>query len=114
MYSAATATTGRTAKPARGISVDFVWAPFDSSLTRLLREDLRFAPRVPDVLVLRSVLWHMLHVTDAVSYSDALASVAGAAKSLRSPLPVPPPHMLWLDLPHLENHMLTRMPKGNT
>jgi hypothetical protein len=96
----------RAAVPARGISVDFVWAPFESNLTRLLREDLRLAPRLPDVLVLGSGLWHMLHVTDAASYGDALASVAGAAKSLRSQLPVPPPHMFWLGLPHLVNHML--------
>jgi hypothetical protein len=96
----------RAAVPARGISVDFVWAPFESNLTRLLREDLRLAPRVPDVLVLGSGLWHMLHVTDAASYGDALASVASAAKSLRSPLPVPPPHMFWLGLPHLVSHML--------
>ena len=96
----------RAAVPARGISVDFVWAPFESNLTRLLREDLRLAPRLPDVLVLGSGLWHMLHVTDAASYGDALASVAGAAKSLRSQIPVPPPHMFWLGLPHLVNHML--------
>ncbi|CAN6284101.1 unnamed protein product [Urochloa humidicola] len=96
----------RAAVPARGISVDFVWAPFESNLTRLLREDLRLAPRVPDVLVLGSGLWHMLHFADAASYGDELASVAGAAKALRSPLPVPPPHMFWLGLPHLVNHML--------
>ncbi|WVZ57486.1 hypothetical protein U9M48_007865 [Paspalum notatum var. saurae] len=96
----------RAAVPSRGISVDFVWAPFEANLTRLLREDLRLAPRVPDVLVLGSGLWHMLHATDAASYGDALASVAGAARSLRSPLPVPPPHMFWLGLPHLVNHML--------
>ncbi|XP_062205092.1 protein ALTERED XYLOGLUCAN 9-like [Phragmites australis] len=96
----------RTAVPSRGISVDFVWAPFESNLTRLLREDLRLAPRVPDVLVLGSGLWHMLHVTDAARYGDALASIAGATSSLRSPLPVPPPHMFWLGLPRLVNHML--------
>ncbi|KAK3153186.1 hypothetical protein QOZ80_2BG0168960 [Eleusine coracana subsp. coracana] len=96
----------RATVPARGISVDFVWAPFESNLTRLFREDLRLAPRVPDVLVLGSGLWHMLHVTDAASYGDALASVTAAANSLRSPLPVPPPHMFWLGLPRLVNHML--------
>ncbi|EAZ16832.1 hypothetical protein OsJ_32303 [Oryza sativa Japonica Group] len=96
----------RATVPARGISVDFVWAPFESNLTRLLHEDLRLAPRTPDVLVLGSGLWHMLHVTDAARYGDALASVVDAAKSLRSPLPVPPPHMFWLGLPLLVNHML--------
>ncbi|KAL6642768.1 hypothetical protein ACP70R_020949 [Stipagrostis hirtigluma subsp. patula] len=96
----------RAAVPARGISVDFVWAPFESNLTRLLREDLRLAPRMPDVLVLGSGLWHMLHVTDAACYGDALASVAEAARSLRAPLPVPPPHMFWIGLPRLVNHML--------
>jgi len=94
------------AVPARGISVDFIWAPFESNLTRLLHEDLRLAPRTPDVLVLGSGLWHMLHVTDASQYGDALASIADAANSLRSPLPVPPPHMFWLGLPRLVNHML--------
>lgn len=94
------------AVPARGISVDFIWAPFESNLTRLLREDLRLAPRTPDVLVLGSGLWHMLHVTDAQQYGDALASIADAANSLRSPLPVPPPHMFWLGLPRLVNPML--------
>lgn len=96
----------RATVPARGISVDFVWAPFESNLTRLLHEDLRLVPRTPDVLVLGSGLWHMLHVTDAARYGDALASVVDAAKSLRSPLPVPPPHMFWLGLPLLVNHML--------
>jgi hypothetical protein len=96
----------RAAVPARGISVDFVWAPFESNLTRLLREDLRLAPRVPDVLVLGSGLWHMLHVSDAARYGDALASVVAATNSLRSSLPVPPPHMFWLGLPRLVNHML--------
>ncbi|KAF0928534.1 hypothetical protein E2562_005984 [Oryza meyeriana var. granulata] len=96
----------RATVPARGISVDFIWAPFESNLTRLLHEDLRLAPRSPDVLVLGSGLWHMLHVTDAAHYGDALASIADAAKSLRSPLPVPPPHMFWLGLPRLVNHML--------
>ncbi|KQJ97603.1 uncharacterized protein LOC100825224 [Brachypodium distachyon] len=94
------------AVPARGISVDFIWAPFESNLTRLLHEDLRLAPRTPDVLVLGSGLWHMLHFTDAQHYGDALASVADAANSLRTPLPVPPPHMFWLGLPRLVNHML--------
>ncbi|XP_020180095.2 protein ALTERED XYLOGLUCAN 9 [Aegilops tauschii subsp. strangulata] len=94
------------AVPARGISVDFIWAPFESNLTRLLREDLRLAPRTPDVLVLGSGLWHMLHVTEASQYGDALASIADAANSLRSPLPVPPPHMFWLGLPRLVNPML--------
>uniref|UniRef100_A0A0D9XLY7 Pmr5/Cas1p GDSL/SGNH-like acyl-esterase family protein n=1 Tax=Leersia perrieri TaxID=77586 RepID=A0A0D9XLY7_9ORYZ len=96
----------RAAVPARGISVDFVWAPFESNLTRLLREDLRLAPRAPDVLVVGSGLWHMLHVGDARSYGDGLGSIADAARSLRSPLPVPPPHMFWLGLPRLVNHML--------
>lgn len=94
------------AVPARGISVDFIWAPFESNLMRLLREDLRLAPRTPDVLVLGSGLWHMLHVTEASQYGDALASIADAANSLRSPLPVPPPHMFWLGLPRLVNPML--------
>jgi hypothetical protein len=96
----------RAVVPKRGISVDFVWAPFESNLTCLLREDLRLAPRVPDVLVLGSGLWHMLHATDATDYGDALSSVAAAANSLRSPLPVLPPHMFWLGLPRLVNHML--------
>ena len=43
--------------------------------------------RVLDVLVLGSGLWHMLHATDAASYGDALASIAGAAEALRSSLP---------------------------
>lgn len=95
------------AVPARGISVDFIWAPFEANLTRLLREDLRLAPRAPDVLVLGSGLWHMLHATDASRYGDALAAIADAANSLRSSLPVPPPpHMFWLGLPHLVNPML--------
>ncbi|XP_040383896.1 uncharacterized protein LOC107305080 [Oryza brachyantha] len=96
----------RATVPARGISVDFIWAPFENNLTRLLHEDLRLAPRTPDVLVLGSGLWHMLHVTDGKHYGDALASIANVAKSLRSPLPVPPPHMFWLGLPRLVNHML--------
>ncbi|XP_010923826.2 LOW QUALITY PROTEIN: protein ALTERED XYLOGLUCAN 9 [Elaeis guineensis] len=100
-----------------GIKLDFLWAPFESNLTAILR-DLHPGPRYPDVLVLGSGLWHMLHFTDSSEYGECLAAVKKAAASLLSPvLPelrldgilassVQPPHMFWLGLPTLVAPML--------
>ncbi|WOK98841.1 hypothetical protein Cni_G07553 [Canna indica] len=95
------------ALPARGLTIDFVWAPFESNLTTLLRGLRRRSPAArPDVLVLGSGLWHMLHLTNSSLYGESLASLKRAAVALLSTAPAQPPHMFWLGLPTLVNSML--------
>ncbi|EHA8592128.1 PC-Esterase [Cocos nucifera] len=100
-----------------GIKLDFLWAPFEPNLTAILR-DLRPGPRYPDVLVLGSGLWHMLHLPNSSEYGESLAAVKKTAASLLSPVSpefgldgisassVQPPHMFWLGLPTLVTSML--------
>ncbi|XP_072962685.1 protein ALTERED XYLOGLUCAN 9 [Typha angustifolia] len=87
----------------RGIKIDFIWAPFESNITRFLRHDLRHTPRYPDVLVLGSGLWHMLHSTNSTNYGEELDELRRAVRSLLLPVS---PHMFWLGLPTLVNSML--------
>ncbi|OAY66166.1 hypothetical protein ACMD2_16331 [Ananas comosus] len=87
----------------RGIKLDFVWAPYESNITQLLRRDVRPAPQRPDVLVLGAGLWHMLHFTDPAQYGESLVALRRAARSSLYPVS---PHMFWLGLPTLVNSML--------
>ncbi|KAH0465895.1 hypothetical protein IEQ34_005998 [Dendrobium chrysotoxum] len=92
-----------------GVKLDFVWSPFESNITSVLQK-LRGGPRLPEVLVAGSGLWHMLHVNNASDYGENLASVRRSAASMVSPfssgLAMQPPHMFWLGLPTLLNSML--------
>lgn len=100
-----------------GIKLDFLWAPFEPNLTAVL-SDLRSGPRYPDVIVLGSGLWHMLHFTNSSEYGESLAAVKTAARSLLAPVSleiglegisassIQPPHMFWLGLPTLVTSML--------
>ncbi|CAL9137655.1 unnamed protein product, partial [Musa acuminata var. zebrina] len=95
------------ALPTRGLTLDFVWAPFESNLTALLRGLRRRSPASrPDVLILGSGLWHMLHFTNSSLYGESLVSLKRAAVALLSTAPAQPPHMFWLGLPTLVNSML--------
>ncbi|KAK6942500.1 hypothetical protein RJ641_027877 [Dillenia turbinata] len=95
-----------------GMKLDFIWAPYVRNLTDLF---LRFKKErvCPNVLVMGSGLWHMLHVTDASDYGD---SVRLLKNSILSFLPVSPelgndgpirsPHLFWLGMPVLINAIL--------
>lgn len=101
-----------------GLRLNFIWAPYTRNLTDLVVEFKR-KRQFPDVLVLGSGLWHMLHVTDASDYGASLGLVR---KSVVSHLPISPelgtdgsvtgsisirsPHMFWLGMPTLINSML--------
>ncbi|KAL0923421.1 hypothetical protein M5K25_007477 [Dendrobium thyrsiflorum] len=67
-----------------GVKLDFVWSPFESNITSVLQK-LRGGPRLPEVLVAGSGLWHMLHVNNASDYGENLASVRRSAASMVSP-----------------------------
>lgn len=101
-----------------GLKLDFVWAPYVSNLTSFLRE-LKLKRSYPDVLVMGSGLWHMLHVNDASDYGVGLGSLRKSLLSLVSvssgyesdgdltgSLPVKSPHMFWLGMPMLVTSML--------
>ncbi|KAK9118021.1 hypothetical protein Scep_016114 [Stephania cephalantha] len=102
-----------------GVKLDFVWAPYVSNCSDLLGE-LKRDGRYPDVLVVGSGLWHMLHVTSPFEYGLSLRSLRRLAMSLISEPSglgtdgsvrgslnsVPSPHMFWLGMPTLINSML--------
>ncbi|KAL4186341.1 hypothetical protein AMTRI_Chr09g13640 [Amborella trichopoda] len=101
-----------------GAKVDFIWAPFPINLTDILKK-FEKEHKYPDVLVMGSGLWHMLHFTNASNYGELLGSIR---KSVVSLLPFSPefgidgpvagsvsiqsPHMFWLGMPMLINSML--------
>lgn len=90
-----------------GMKLDFIWAPYVKNLTDLVYgfEQNR---NYPDVLVMGSGLWHMLHVTNASEYGSNLESLRSSlvsmvtdSVSVRSP-----PHLFWIGIPTLINSML--------
>ncbi|XP_010263129.1 PREDICTED: uncharacterized protein LOC104601483 [Nelumbo nucifera] len=101
-----------------GVRLDFIWAPYTRNLTELLME-FKHNRQYPDVLVMGSGLWHMLHITDAMDYGVSLRLMR---RSLVSLLPISPdfgmdgpvtgsisirsPHMFWLGMPTLVSSML--------
>lgn len=102
-----------------GLKLDFIWAPYATNLTRFMM-DLNRNKQFPDVLVMGSGLWHMLHVTNATDYGLQLQLLSKT--SMSSLLPISPeigagldpgslsgrtqPHLFWLGLPVLINSML--------
>ncbi|KAJ4759271.1 Pmr5/Cas1p GDSL/SGNH-like acyl-esterase family protein [Rhynchospora pubera] len=82
----------------RGIKIDFLWAPYERNITDLLVQNIQPVPPYPDVLVLGSGLWHMLHSTNSSHYGEAVNGIKEAVFSLHSPVL---PHMFWLGLPTL-------------
>ncbi|CAA6673437.1 unnamed protein product [Spirodela intermedia] len=103
-----------------GMKLDFIWAPYESNLTDLLL-GFRAARRYPDVLVMGTGMWHMLHVNNASDYGRLLRTVKTSLLSLLpnmaefssdwpfagsvSSLPQPS-HMFWLGMPTLVNSKL--------
>ncbi|KAJ4943960.1 hypothetical protein NE237_014176 [Protea cynaroides] len=91
-----------------GLKLDFVWAPYNGNLTNLLL-DFEGKKRYPDVLVMGSGLWHMLHVTEALAYEVSLMPIApeyGNDGSVTGSISIRSPHMFWLGMPTLVNSML--------
>ena len=109
-----------------GMKLDFMWAPYVTNLTSLVAGFKR--NRVyPDLLVMGSGLWHMLHFTNASDYGFSLGVLRSSVNSL---LPVssefgndeadvavsasvrsPSPHLFWLGMPTLVNSMLNTKEK---
>lgn len=101
-----------------GMKLDFIWAPFVSNLTDLMGEFKQYS-NYPDVLVMGSGLWHMLHFHNASDYGFSLELLKGSVTSL---LPLSPelgddgpvtgsvsfrsPPFFWLGMPMLINSML--------
>ncbi|OWM84957.1 hypothetical protein CDL15_Pgr027744 [Punica granatum] len=106
-----------------GMKLDFVWAPFASNLTDLMVE-LKQNSSYPDVLVMGSGLWHMLHVHNASDYGVSLELLKGSVTSLLPLSPelgddgpvtgsvsFRPPPFFWLGMPMLINSMLNTKEK---
>ncbi|KAF6144561.1 hypothetical protein GIB67_006053 [Kingdonia uniflora] len=99
-----------------GVKLEFLWAPYAYNVTELLTE-FKKNRRYPDVLVMGSGLWHMLHVTNSSEYGDSLGNVRKSVVSLLSTefgndgpvtgsVSVQSPHLFWLGMPTLINSML--------
>ncbi|PNY14433.1 hypothetical protein L195_g011114 [Trifolium pratense] len=106
------------------LKLDFIWAPYPNNLTDLATKFKR-KHLYPDVLVMGSGLWHMLHVTNASDYGALLRLLRNSVTSM---LPVSPkfgndgpvmgsvssvrsPHLFWLGMPTLINSMLNTQEK---
>ncbi|KAI9100212.1 hypothetical protein K1719_024430 [Acacia pycnantha] len=101
-----------------GMKLDFIWAPYTTNLTDLVM-GLSETRNYPDVLVMGSGLWDMLHLTNASDYGVSLQLLR---RSITSLLPISPElstegsatssvsvrstHLFWLGLPTLINSML--------
>ncbi|XP_058748074.1 protein ALTERED XYLOGLUCAN 9 [Vicia villosa] len=107
-----------------GLKLDFIWAPYPNNLTNVVME-FKQKHLYPDVLVMGSGLWHMLHVTNASDYGVLLRLLKNSVASM---LPVSPkfgndepatgsvssvrsPHLFWLGMPTLINSMLNTQMK---
>lgn len=98
-----------------GMKLDFIWAPYVTNLTGLMT-DLKPNGNYPDVFVIGSGLWHMLHVTNSSDYGVSLQSLRNLVVSLAPIAPsrtgglgsvsVRSPHFFWLGMPRLINSML--------
>ncbi|XP_044505827.1 uncharacterized protein LOC123225742 [Mangifera indica] len=101
-----------------GLKMDFIWAPYEKNLTDLVVK-FKAKRKYPDVLVMGSGLWHMLHYTNATDYGVSLRVLKSSVESL---LPFSPelgtngpvtgsvsirsPHLFWIGTPVLINGML--------
>lgn len=98
-----------------GMKLDFIWAPYEANLTGLMMEMKRNG-NYPDVLVMGSGLWHMLHVTNSSDYGvslqllrNSVVSVAPISPSLTGgsgSVSAKSPHFFWVGMPRLINSML--------
>lgn len=66
-----------------GIRASFFWAPYADNVSSLV-EGWSSAGAVPDVLVMGTALWHMLHVGVPQDYGNKLSNLANALSRLES------------------------------
>ncbi|KAF5750191.1 hypothetical protein HS088_TW03G00524 [Tripterygium wilfordii] len=103
-----------------GMKLDYIWAPYESNLTDLMI-GIKHNRSYPDVLVMGSGLWHMVHVNNASDYGVSLqllrSSVVsmlplltelgtGTDGSVEGSATIRSPHLFWLGMPMLINGML--------
>lgn len=101
-----------------GVKLDFIWAPYATNLTDLLKK-FKLDRRFPDVLVMGSGLWHMLHFANASDYGILLGSLKRSAVSLlpvysesenegsvTGSVSIQLPHLFWLGMPTLIQPLL--------
>ncbi|RVW98309.1 hypothetical protein CK203_034315 [Vitis vinifera] len=98
-----------------GMKLDFIWAPYVANLTGLMTE-LKRNGNYPDVLVMGSGLWHMLHITNSSDYGVSLQLLRNLVVSLAPISPsltggsgsvsIRSPHFFWVGMPRLINSML--------
>ncbi|KAF8018628.1 hypothetical protein BT93_H3503 [Corymbia citriodora subsp. variegata] len=104
--------------PGIGLKLDFIWAPYVSNLTDLMLS-FRENVNLPDVLIMGSGLWHMLHFSNASDYgvslqmlSSSLVSSLSFSRELSNDgpvtgsVPIRSQHLFWLGMPNLINSML--------
>lgn len=65
-----------------GIQASFFWVPYANNLTTLV-DRWAAARRSPDVLVMGTALWHMLHVGLPGDYGNRLSRLANALAALQ-------------------------------
>ncbi|KAK1410586.1 hypothetical protein QVD17_37123 [Tagetes erecta] len=96
-----------------GLKLDFIWSPYVTNLTDVVTGFKRNRT-YPDVLVMGSGLWHMLHFTN---YTDYGVSLQLLRESLFRSFPVSRKfdmesdagralHLFWLGMPTLINGLL--------
>ncbi|KAI3946180.1 hypothetical protein MKW98_008773 [Papaver atlanticum] len=84
-----------------GVKLDFVWAPYTANLTNLLMEYKRNR-QYPDVLVMGTGLWDMLHINNASDYGVSLGNDGPVTGSIS----IQSPHIFWLGMPTLIKSVL--------
>lgn len=94
-----------------GMKLDFVWAPYEKDLDDLV-VSYKKRSKYPDVVIMGSGLWHMLHVNNASDFGFRLKELRSHVESL---VPVTTKggsvsgrsmHMFWIGMPVLINGML--------
>lgn len=63
-----------------GVKLTFHWSPFPENTTALFTGWRR--AKKPDVVVVTTALWHILHIGDAVRYERELRTLAAAAGAM--------------------------------
>ncbi|RZC74910.1 hypothetical protein C5167_050391 [Papaver somniferum] len=100
-----------------GVKLDFVWAPYTANLTNLLMEYKRNR-QYPDVFVMGTGLWDMLHINNASDYGVSLGLVRQLVMLLpfssefrndgpvTGSISIQSSHMFWLGMPTLIESVL--------
>lgn len=90
-----------------GMMVDYLWAPYPENLTAAVVA-MQPESRRPDVLVMGSALWHMLHVGSPTDYGNSLLSLKSSLVKNKLGGNT---RAYWLGMPTLVNSMLNTQEK---